>query len=113
MQSFAPNWIRVFTVSIGRLAMQNLPLLFALVGRSNNPISLVTGISEANSKWLHSVIGHVVFVETIVHVLGWSAYVTAGWGWSTLWLEMQMRFFIVGILVRNSLPSFRARSLTI
>lgn len=53
--------------------MQNLPALFLLFGR-NNIITFLTGISYQETRFLHKLIGLIVWIETIIHTFGQMGY---------------------------------------
>lgn len=93
------NIARAFSRRTGRVATQNLPVLFALVGR-NNPVSLMTGIGYQETRFIHKLVGVLVFVETIIHTFGYVGYYIVSLGSAQLYKEYTRFYFQMGIVVR-------------
>ena len=99
------NIARALTRRTGRVAMQNLPVLFILFGRKN-VVTMLTGISYQETRFLHKLIGFIVWIETIIHTFGQMGYYLVSLGPARLYTECTRLYFQVGIVVRRSFPRF-------
>lgn len=57
------------------MAVANLPILFATMGR-NNPVSILTGIDYQAVRWAHKLIGVLVILESFIHTIAYTLYVS-------------------------------------
>lgn len=88
---------RAFSRQTGRMAVANLPILFATMGR-NNPVSILTGIDYQAVRWAHKLIGVLVILESFIHTIAYTLYYVVQMGVEMLHEEYTEMYFKLGIV---------------
>ncbi|KAL8284135.1 hypothetical protein RQP46_004884 [Phenoliferia psychrophenolica] len=111
------NIARSFSRRCGRMAIVNLPILFATMGR-NNPVSLLTGFDYQSVRVWHKLLGIIVILQSFIHTIAYTGYYVVSLGVEALHEEYTELYFKLGIAAMvafaviglTSIPYFRRKS---